>query len=132
LQRILFMIRFAGKTDTGHGWQYVAADRALSGDPEGPARSRGLDLTAAQRKPAAAGVNKPPVAAGIGSGGRDYDIIPGQPDRSIRVYRIASAHPGVMMTEPGKRLVREVGVVLIRRWIAAMPDPSREAARDPR
>jgi hypothetical protein len=78
---------------------------------------------------AAFGVNKPPVAAGIGSGGRLVDIVPGRPDESILVYRIASAHPGVMMPELGKRLVHEEGVALVRRWVAAMPDPSREAVR---
>jgi uncharacterized repeat protein (TIGR03806 family) len=91
--------------------------------PEGPARSSGLDLRAAQRNPAVFGVFKPPVAAGIGTGGREFDIVPGDPDRSILAYRIASTHPGVMMPELGKRLVHEEGVALIRRWIAAMPDP---------
>ena len=77
---------------------------------------------AAQRDPAAFGVTKPPVAAGIGSGGRMYDIVPGRPDESILAYRIASTHPGVMMPELGKRLVHEEGVALIRQWIAAMAD----------
>jgi uncharacterized repeat protein (TIGR03806 family) len=90
-------------------------------NPDGPARSTGLDLTAAQHNPAAFGVKKPPVAAGIGSGGRVYDIVPGRPDESILVYRIASTHPGVMMPELGKRLVHEEGVALVREWIAAMP-----------
>jgi uncharacterized repeat protein (TIGR03806 family) len=91
-------------------------------NPEGPARNSGLDLLASQHNPTAFGVSKPPVAAGIGSGGRDYDIVPGQPDRSILAYRIASTHPGVMMPELGKRLVHEEGVALVRQWIAAMPD----------
>src|SRR5262249_2376022 len=118
---ILFMIRFAAKTDIGQGWQYVAADRALSGDPEGPARSRGLSRAAPPRQPAALRGNKPPVAAGIGSGGRDRNIVPGQPDKSIRVQRIASIHPRILMTELGKRPVHEEGVALVRHWIAAMP-----------
>jgi uncharacterized repeat protein (TIGR03806 family) len=91
-------------------------------NPEGPARNSGLDLMAAQRHPTAFGVLKPPVAAGIGSGGLAYDIVPGQPGQSILAYRIASTHPGVMMPELGKRLVHEEGVALIRQWIAAMPD----------
>lgn len=93
-------------------------------NPDGPARNTGLDLMAAQRSPALFGVNKPPVAAGIGSGGRMYDIVPGRPDESILVFRIASTHPGVMMPELGKRLVHDEGVALIREWIAAMP-PAR-------
>ena len=94
--------------------------------PEGPARNSGLDLLASQRNPTAFGVNKPPVAAGIGSGGLAFDIVPGQPDKSILAFRIASTHPGIMMPELGKRLVHEEGVALIREWIAAMPVPSRK------
>jgi uncharacterized repeat protein (TIGR03806 family) len=90
-------------------------------NPEGPARNSGLDLLASVKDPTAFGIYKPPVAAGIGSGGLEYDIVPGQPDRSIMVYRIASTHPGVMMPELGKRLVHEEGVALVREWIAAMP-----------
>jgi uncharacterized repeat protein (TIGR03806 family) len=87
---------------------------------QGPARNAGLDLSASQTNPALFGVNKPPVAAGIGSGGRMYDIVPGRPDESILAYRIASTHPGVMMPELGKRLVHEEGVALVREWITAM------------
>ena len=45
-----------------------------------------------------------PVAAGRGSGGREFDIVPGQPDRSILVYRINSTDAGIMLPELGKRL----------------------------
>jgi uncharacterized repeat protein (TIGR03806 family) len=93
-------------------------------NPEGPARNSGLNLLASVKTPTAFGIYKPPVAAGIGSGGRLYDIIPGQPDQSIMMYRIASTHPGVMMPELGKRLVHEEGVALVREWIAAMPESS--------
>jgi uncharacterized repeat protein (TIGR03806 family) len=94
--------------------------------PEGPARNSGLDLLASQRNPTSFGINKPPVAAGIGSGGLAFDIIPGQPDQSILTFRIASTHPGIMMPELGKRLVHDEGVALIREWIAAMPASSRK------
>jgi hypothetical protein len=59
------------------------------------------------------------------AGGLVYDIIPGQPDKSILAYRIASTHPGVMMPELRKRLVHEEGVALVREWIAAMAVPGR-------
>ena len=104
------------------GWRSTAPTATI---PAGPARSSGLDLLASQHNPAAFGVNKPPVAAGIGSGGREYDIVPGRPDESILAYRIASTHPGVMMPELGKRLVHEEGVALVRQWIAAMTALSR-------
>ena len=69
------------------------------------------------------------MAAGIGSGGLAFDIVPGQPDRSILAYRIASTHPGIMMPELGKRLVHEEGVALVREWIAAMPDPLQQQTK---
>lgn len=93
-------------------------------NPQGPARNSGLDLLASQKNPTSIGVGKTPVAAGIGSGGLAYDIVPGAPDQSILAYRIASTHPGVMMPELGKRLVHDEGVALIREWIAAMPPVS--------
>jgi uncharacterized repeat protein (TIGR03806 family) len=93
-------------------------------NPQGPAKSSGLDLLASQRNPVSFGVLKAPVAAGHGSGGLDHDIVPGQPDRSILAFRIASTHPGIMMPELGKRLVHEEGVALIREWISAMPNAS--------
>ena len=72
------------------------------------------------------------MAAGLGSGGRSFDIVPGQPDQSILTYRIASIDPGVMMPELGKRLVHEEGVALIRQWIAAMPNASQGASAPPK
>ena len=86
-----------------------------------PGANSGLDLLASQQNPTSFGINKPPVAAGIGSGGLAFDIVPGQPDKSILVFRIASTHPGIMMPELGKRLVHDEGVALIREWIAALP-----------
>lgn len=94
-------------------------------NPEGPARNSGLDLLASQTNPTAYGINKPPVAAGRGSGGREFDIVPGKPERSILVYRIDSTDAGVMMPELGKRLVHEEGLALVREWIASMAGPPR-------
>ena len=101
-------------------------------NPDGPARNSGLDLLASQRNPTAFGIFKTPVAAGLGSGGRSFDIVPGQPDQSIMAYRIASTHPGVMMPELGKRLVHDEGVALVRHWIAALPDPLARPSSPPR
>ena len=100
-------------------------------NPAGPARNSGLDLLASQTNPTAYGVYKAPVAAGRGSGGREFDIVPGQPDKSIMVYRIASTDGGIMMPELGKRLVHEEGLALIREWIAAMADEGKPRARGP-
>jgi uncharacterized repeat protein (TIGR03806 family) len=84
---------------------------------DGPAKTSGLHLLADVKNPFELGVGKPPVAAGRGSGGLQYDIVPGKPDQSILYYRIASSDPGVMMPELGKKLVHTEGVELIRKWI---------------
>ncbi len=94
-------------------------------NPDGPARTSGLDLSVAQADPAKWGVGKTPVAAGRGSGGRSFDIVPGKPDESILMYRLESTELGVMMPELGRRLVDEEGVALIRAWIAALPAHAR-------
>jgi uncharacterized repeat protein (TIGR03806 family) len=98
-------------------------------NPRGPAASSGLDLMASQTEPVRFGVLKTPVAAGRGSGGRLYDIVPGKPDESILVYRIESTDPGVMMPELPRRLVDEEGVALIRAWIASLPEGGSRVER---
>jgi uncharacterized repeat protein (TIGR03806 family) len=90
-------------------------------NPVGPAKNSGLDLRVAARNPPHFGVFKSPVAAGRGTGNRLYDIVPGKPDESILLYRIASDQSQVMMPELGKRLIHTEGVELIRQWIAEMP-----------
>jgi uncharacterized repeat protein (TIGR03806 family) len=99
-------------------------------NPLGPARNSGLDLLASQKSPVQWGVMKTPVAAGRGTGGHDYDIVPGQPDASILMFRILSQDPGIMMPELGKRLIHQEGAELVRQWIAAMP-PAAPAAKVP-
>jgi uncharacterized repeat protein (TIGR03806 family) len=88
--------------------------------PEGPAKTSGLHLLADISNPASLGVGKAPVAAGKGSGGLLYGIVPGKPDQSILQFRIESTHPGIMMPELGRTLVHEEGVALVRQWISEM------------
>ncbi|GJM06009.1 MAG: hypothetical protein DHS20C09_20050 [marine bacterium B5-7] len=89
--------------------------------PEGPAHTTGLylgkDFIDDRTK---LGQCKPPVAAGKGSGGRKYSIVPGQPDSSILYYRMLSDDPGVMMPEIGRAIAHEEGLVLIKEWILEM------------
>ena len=85
------------------------------------ASNSGLDLRWEVDEAHALGVKKRPVAAGRGSGGLAFDIVPGDPEASILHYRMASAEPGVAMPELGKATVDEEGVALIERWIAGMP-----------
>ena len=87
---------------------------------EGPASNSGLFLTWGEKEPVRYGVSKRPVAAGKGSGGRQFDIVPGDPDASILIYRVDSVEPGVMMPELGRHLPDPAAVALLREWIAAM------------
>ena len=88
--------------------------------PSGPAKNSALHLHAYVDKPAALGIGKTPIAAGRGSGGKKYDIEPGNADASIMVYRMASDEPGVMMPEIGRKLIHSEGVDLIAAWIDGM------------
>jgi hypothetical protein len=63
---------------------------------------------------------KRPAAAGRGSGDREFDIVPGEPDRSIIVYRVQSIEPGVMMPELGRHIGDPDAVALLAEWIASL------------
>jgi len=91
-------------------------------NPTGLARTSGLYLDIAETVPASFGVCKPPVATGRGSGGRQFDIIPGQPDASIMMYRIEATEPEIRMPELGRNLVYDEGAQLIRDWITSLTD----------
>jgi uncharacterized repeat protein (TIGR03806 family) len=87
---------------------------------EGPAKNTGLYLHASETDKYRLGFNKPPVAAGKGSGGLRYDIVAGKPDESILLYRIQSTDPGIMMPELGRKMVHQEGVELVREWILSL------------
>lgn len=87
---------------------------------DGPAKNSGLHLLASEKDLAKLGLGKAPVAAGKGSGGLLYDIVPGKPDESILQFRIESVHPGIMMPELGRSVTHEEGVALVRKWITEM------------
>lgn len=89
--------------------------------PEGPAHTTGLYLgTDFADTPTQLGLCKSPVAAGKGSGGREFGIQPGDPGRSILVYRMEANDPGVMMPEIGRAVPHEEGIALVRAWIEGM------------
>ena len=94
-------------------------------NPVGPARNSGLDLRVAQIEPRKFGIYKTSVAAGRGSGGLDFDVVPGHPDESIFMFRLLSSDAGIMMPELGKRMIHKEGVELVREWITAMPEEER-------
>ncbi len=88
--------------------------------PEGSAYVSGLYLSTDVTEDRQLGICKGPVSAGKGSGGHQYDIMPGKPDSSILVYRMLTLDPGAMMPEIGRKLIHEEGVALIQAWIADM------------
>ncbi|WP_372756631.1 SO2930 family diheme c-type cytochrome [Mariniflexile sp.] len=86
----------------------------------GSAKTSGLHLVYQEQDRYKLGVNKPPVAAGKGSGNLSFDIVAGQPEASILLYRMKHLEPDVVMPEIGKNLVHSEGVKLIESWIASL------------
>lgn len=70
------------------------------------------------------GVCKEPGSAGSGSGGLRFDIVPGDAEASILLYRTASETAGEMMPLIGRSLRDDLGVELLRAWIDGMPAQS--------
>ena len=80
----------------------------------------GLVLLADGTDPGNYGICKITSAAGAGTGGHTYVIVPGDPDSSIMVYRMESTDPELKMPELPNLQPDDEGVALIREWIAAM------------
>jgi uncharacterized repeat protein (TIGR03806 family) len=100
---------------------YLDVNCAHCHNPAGPADTSGLDLDLGAAVDRRFGICKPPVAVGRGSGNRPYDIVPGNPDRSILVFRMEHDDPAIMMPELGRATAHAEGVALIREWIAGLP-----------
>lgn len=100
---------------------YLEINCAHCHNPAGAASNSGLFLDWRQREPGALGILKRPVAAGRGSGDRDFAVQPGASDASILIYRMESTDPGIAMPELGRATVHREGVALVRAWIDGMP-----------
>lgn len=87
---------------------------------DGAADTSGLLLDYSSHPMSALGVCKPPIAAGRGSGGHLYGIVPGHAEDSILSFRLATNDPGMMMPELGRSLVHTQGLTLINRWIDSL------------
>jgi len=85
--------------------------------PGGSADTSGLFLHAAETSLLKLGVCKPPVAAGRGTGGHSYSIVPGVPGESILLFRMNSRELDIQMPELGRSLVHAEGVNLVGDWI---------------
>jgi uncharacterized repeat protein (TIGR03806 family) len=105
----------------GRARAWLHANCAHCHRPGGGGGRSGLVLLAWEDDPQRLGVCKVPAAAGPGTGGHSYDIVPGDPDASILPFRIASTDPAIKMPELPNRLPDPLGLALVRDWIAAMP-----------
>ncbi len=99
---------------------YLDINCAHCHNPAGAADTSGLLLNFDNNSPAAMGVCKPPIAAGRGSGGHLYSIVPGRAAESILAFRMQTRDPATMMPELGRTLVHTEGYDLIAAWINGM------------
>ena len=106
----------------GRARSYLNMNCGNCHNPLGPADTSGLYLDLATIDPIRLGRCKPPIAAGQGTGGHSYSIVPGKPDESILVFRMVTTDPGAMMPEIGRSLAHLEGISLVSDWIAAMPE----------
>jgi uncharacterized repeat protein (TIGR03806 family) len=67
------------------------------------------------------GICKLPGSAGKGGFGRTYNIVPGDPDDSILMYRTETEIAGAMMPDLGRSLQHNAGAALLYEWILRMP-----------
>lgn len=99
---------------------YLDVNCAHCHAPGGAGDTSGLLLDYFRPFGTTVGECKPPVAAGSGSGGLNYSIVPGNAAESIMVFRMASNELEVRMPEIGRSIVHPEGVELIADWINAM------------
>ena len=100
---------------------YLEANCAHCHRVNGGSDQSGLLLGIEISDPLRLGVCKGPAAAGAGAAGRSYDVVPGDPDASIVVFRVESEVPGIKMPELPSVLHHAEGAALIREWIRTMP-----------
>ncbi len=105
---------------TARARSYLEVNCAHCHSDGGAADSSGLRLSVSVTEPGELGVCRRPVAAGAGSGGFFFDIVPGTPEESIMVFRMASTDPEIKMPELPTQLADDFGVQLISEWIRAM------------
>ena len=99
---------------------YLDANCAHCHNSQGAASNSGLYLGWLDSDPYRLGVMKRPVAAGRGAGTFEFSIVPGDPDHSILMFRMASLEGGVAMPEIGRETRDADGESVVRGWIAGM------------
>lgn len=99
---------------------YLDINCAHCHSPGGFASNSGMFTEFWREVNATYGVCKPPVAAGAGSGGLQYDLVPGNADASIAVFRMNSNEPNVRMPEIGRSIIHDEAVELVRNWLNSL------------
>jgi parallel beta-helix repeat protein len=100
---------------------YLDINCAHCHNPAGKANTSALFLQLGQTPGINSGLCKPPIAAGRGTGGTLFDIVPGQPEKSLLVERMNSTRAAVKMPEVSKTMVHTEGVSLVSDWIRTLP-----------
>jgi len=99
---------------------YLDNNCAHCHQPGGQAGYTGVDFRLSQTDLAHQGLCKSPNSAGY-TGALRYDLIPGDPEHSILIYRLESTAPKVSMPALGRDVVHTEGVQLLGQWIASLP-----------
>jgi uncharacterized repeat protein (TIGR03806 family) len=81
----------------------------------------GLNLEVSEDRPSNLGTCRRPAMAGSGTGGFDYDVVPGHPERSILLFRMRTSDPRARMPTLGINFNDDFGASLVERWIREMP-----------
>ncbi len=100
---------------------YLDANCGHCHNPASVIDTTGLWLDYAPHPLRRMGACKPPIAAGRGTGGRRFSIVPGQPEASILTFRMAATHPSERMPELGRTRVDRRAVDVVEQWLAALP-----------
>jgi len=99
---------------------YLDINCAHCHNADGPANNTSLFLNYEQTDSTHLGKCKSPVAAGSGSGGLEYALVPGSADKSIMIYRLNSLELDVSMPELGRSVIHQEGLQLLTDWIDAL------------
>lgn len=67
------------------------------------------------------GFCKEPGSAGAGTGGRRYDIVPGDAESSILIFRTETELVGSMMPLLGRSLKDDLAIGVLRGWVDSLP-----------
>lgn len=102
---------------------YLDNNCAHCHQPGGTAGYTGVDFRLGHFEAARFGVCKHPNSAG-NMGERRYDLVPGNPDDSILIYRLESTSPKIMMPQIGRDVVHTEGVALIKEWVTSLQGSS--------